>query len=141
MLALVYISVQTHILGNYGNGIVGAGYSIYIFLFYLSNAGIPVALSKLVSEELALGNYKNAQKIFKTASVLLLIFGVTASAIMALGAHMIANYIRMPDAYLMLACIVTDTSVYIDIVCISEVTSRDVPTWYLQHFPRFLSRH
>jgi len=102
VLALVYIPIQTHIIGNYGNGIVNAGYTIYTFMFFLSNAGIPAAISKLVSEQLTLGNYKNAQKIFKVSGVILLSFGTLAFAVLALGAHFFSNEISMPDAYLML---------------------------------------
>lgn len=102
ILALIYIPIQAYIMKDYGNGIVGAGYTIYIFIFYLSNAGIPSILSKLISEQMVLHHYKNCQKIFKIAGISLVLFGMISSIMMALGAHWISRQISQPEAYLMI---------------------------------------
>jgi stage V sporulation protein B len=100
VLALVYFPIQLYILGNVGNGIAGAGYNIYIFIFYLSNAGLLNVISKLVSEQIALNNYKNSQKIFKVAGLTLATSGMVFSIFMALGCREIAAINNMPKAYL-----------------------------------------
>jgi len=101
-LALAYLPIQTMIVGNYGNGIISAGYKIYILIFALSNAGVPVAVSKLISERTALGDFKGAQKIFRIAALILIILGVFFGSIMALGAGWISKQIEQPNATLML---------------------------------------
>ena len=53
-LGFVYRLPLTNMLGDEGNGIYGMGYYIYTFLLILSSAGLPAAISKLVSERLAL---------------------------------------------------------------------------------------
>ncbi|HEX3027632.1 MAG TPA: oligosaccharide flippase family protein, partial [Clostridia bacterium] len=63
VLSLVYVPLQTAIVGYSGNGMISSGYRIYIFMFSLSNAGLPIALSKLISESDAVGNYKGSKKI------------------------------------------------------------------------------
>jgi stage V sporulation protein B len=105
ILALIYVPIQLHIVGNYGNGIIGAGYKIYIFIYCLSNAGIPAAISKMVSEQIALGKFTNCQKILKTAGSILLIFGIVSSLFLALGAHWISQKIYQPDAYFMIVAL------------------------------------
>ena len=40
--------------GDRGNGIVAAGYQIYAMLLTISSIGVPNAISKLVSERIAL---------------------------------------------------------------------------------------
>ncbi|HEY5583254.1 MAG TPA: polysaccharide biosynthesis protein [Ruminiclostridium sp.] len=101
-LALAYLPIQTMIVGNYGNGIISAGYKIYILIFALSNAGVPVAVSKLISERTALGDFKGAQKIFRIAALILIVLGVFFGSIMALGAGWISKQIAQPNATLML---------------------------------------
>jgi stage V sporulation protein B len=102
-LALAYLPIQTMIVGNYGNGIINAGYKIYILIYALSNAGVPVAISKLVSERTALGDFRGAQKIVRIAGLILIILGVLFGSVMALGAGWIAKqFAQQPKATLML---------------------------------------
>jgi stage V sporulation protein B len=100
LLALVYLPIQTMVVADYGNGIISAGYKIYIFMFAVSNAGIPVAISKLVSEETAKGNYRDSQRILKVAGAMLFGLGILCSLSMALGAHWISQQVEVPEAYL-----------------------------------------
>ena len=59
-------------------------HTIYLYIcIYLTNAGIPVAISKMVSELIAVGNYKDAVRTFKIARFLLLILGLIMSLINA----------------------------------------------------------
>ena len=56
MLGLIYSLYLTNRpgLGDKGNGIVAAGYQIYAMLLTISSIGVPNAISKLVSERVAL---------------------------------------------------------------------------------------
>lgn len=102
ILAIVYLPFQTAILGDVGNGIVAKGYAIWTFLFSLSNAGLPNAISKLVAEQVAKKNYKAADKILKFSYWVLLAMGIIIGLIMSLGAKQLAILNDQPDAYLML---------------------------------------
>ena len=104
--SIIYVPVLTLIVGNYGNGIINSGYTIYILMYGLSNAGIPVAISKLVSERIALDDYMNSQRILKAASVIMITFGLVFGATLALSAHWISiHYCHEPKTYLMLLAI------------------------------------
>lgn len=76
LLSLLYLPFLLHILGgDEGFGIYYTAYQIYVFVYVLTNSGIPVAISKLISELTALKNYKDAVKSFKLARFILLIVG------------------------------------------------------------------
>lgn len=106
LFSVIYVPILTLIVGNYGNGIINSGYTIYILMYGLSNAGVPVAISKLVSERIALGDYRNSQRILKAAGVIMISFGFAFGVILALGAKWISiNYCHEPKAYLMLLAI------------------------------------
>ena len=56
LLGLIYTLYLTNRqgFGDKGNGIVAAGYQIYAMLLTISSIGVPNAISKLVSERVAM---------------------------------------------------------------------------------------
>ena len=76
LLSLLYVPFLSKILGIEGYGIYSSAYVIFVYMYVLTNAGIPVAISKMVSELIATGNYKDAVRTFKIARFLLLILGI-----------------------------------------------------------------
>ena len=57
------------------------------------------AIAKLVSEKVAVGDYRGAHKIFKIAFVTFGLIGFICSSILFLGANYIANYfLQIPEA-------------------------------------------
>jgi stage V sporulation protein B len=102
ILSLLYIPFLRIIIGDEGYGIYGASYQVYVFIFVLTNSGIPVAISKLVSELIAVKNYKDAVKSFKIARSILLIAGVVMSIMLLIFAGPFANAVHYKKAYLSL---------------------------------------
>ena len=85
--------------GDKGNAICGSGFQIYALLLTISSIGIPNAISKLVSEKVAVGNYKGAHKTFKIAFALFSSVGFGCSLILYLFAKPIANiWLQIPEA-------------------------------------------
>lgn len=82
LLSLLYIPFLKRIITLNGYGIYGASYKIYVWIYVLANSGIPVAISKLVSEYIALGHYRDAVKSFKIARFIMLILGFVMSLFM-----------------------------------------------------------
>lgn len=81
-------------------GIYNAAYTIYNWLFMLSTAGLPVAISKMVSESCAVGNMKEANRIFRIAKVLMFVLGLGGSLILFFGAELFSNLMSAPSAKL-----------------------------------------
>lgn len=88
--------------GDVGNGIYASGYQIYAMLLTISSIGVPNAISKLISERVAVDDYKGAHRIFKIALLTFGLIGLTGTLILFLGAGAIANSIEVPEAMLSL---------------------------------------
>ncbi len=73
IIGLLYRAPLTAIIGDEGNGYYGTAYNIYAIILMVSSYSVPSAISKLMAQRLALGEYRNAQRIFHCA----LIYGCT----------------------------------------------------------------
>ena len=100
LLAVLYVPVLTLILGNIGNGIYNAGYMMYLLVFVITNSGVPVAISKLVSEQIALSDYEASYKTLKVSGTVLLLTGTLTSILTAVFAKEFAAIIKWPEAYM-----------------------------------------
>ncbi len=101
ILGLIYSMYLTNRegFGDSGNAIYMSGYQVYALLLTLSSIGVPNAISKLVSEKLALGDRKGADRIFKIAFVAFAIIGFGGTLMLYLGASVIANsWLQIPEA-------------------------------------------
>ena len=85
--------------GDEGNAIYSAGFQIYALLLTLSSIGVPTAISKMVSEKTALGDYRGAHRIFKIAFATFAFIGFIGTLILFLGAGYIStNVLQIPEA-------------------------------------------
>lgn len=100
ILSLLYIPFLRVIIGDEGVGIQGAAMQMYLFVYVITNAGVPVAISKLISELTAVKNYKDAVKSFKIARLLLLLLGTIMSIIMMLFAYPLSKFMGFNKSYL-----------------------------------------
>ena len=108
LLGLVYNLYLTNKegFGDKGNGIVSASYQIYALLLTISSIGVPNAISKLVSERVAIGDHKGAHRIFKIAFATFAVIGLIGSLMLFLGAHLIAvKWLQIPDAEMTLVAL------------------------------------
>lgn len=79
MLFRIYIA---NALGSEGIGLYQLILSMYMLMVTLATSGIRVAVSKLISEELALRNYSNAKKVMRQSVGLSLFTGFAAAFIL-----------------------------------------------------------
>lgn len=100
LLGAVFRIPLTNWIGDDGMSYYGFAYSIYGALLVLSTAGIPVAISRMVSERIAVGEYKNAHKVFKVATSLLFGIGIVSFAACYFGGEWITEKLGNPDAAL-----------------------------------------
>lgn len=108
LLGLIYTLYLTNRqgFGDKGNGIVASGYQIYAMLLTISSIGVPNAISKLVSERIAVGDHKGGHRIFKIAFATFAIIGLIGSLLLFFGANMIANlWLQIPEAEMTLVAL------------------------------------
>ncbi|MCB6992682.1 polysaccharide biosynthesis protein [bacterium 210820-DFI.6.37] len=90
----------TNLIGDTGMASFIPAYNVYNFFLVFSTAGIPVAISKMVSENIAFGKYREAHRIFKLSRSLMLGIGALSFLITFSGAEAFANLISLPEAAL-----------------------------------------
>ena len=88
----------TNIIGNEGMGYFSAAYSIYSGLFVIATAGLPVAVSKMVSGASATGNYKEIKRIFHIVYIIFLAIGIIGSGVLFFGADTLATTTEYNDS-------------------------------------------
>jgi len=64
------------IIGDEGIGLYQMSYPIYSTLLAISTAGIPVAVSKLVAENVTASDYRGAMRVFRIALMILTLTGL-----------------------------------------------------------------
>ena len=89
VIGLLYRSPLGVVLGTVGLGYYGYANNVYVILLLISAYSIPMAVSKVVSERLALKQYRNAQKVFHGA----LLYAMIVGGVAALVAFFFGNYL------------------------------------------------
>lgn len=88
-----------NILGEEGKTYFDSAYQIYNVLLSISTAGLPLALSKLVSEAQARGRENEKRKLFSTAIWIFFALGLAGFAIMFFGTSWVAARLHNESAY------------------------------------------
>lgn len=79
-----------------GSGIFSNAYEMYIPLFTLATAGFPIAVSRLISESVTQGRYKDVRRIHKLSIPFFVIIGLLCFSIMFFGSFLYINVIHSP---------------------------------------------
>lgn len=99
LIGALYKIPLANILGETGNSYFNTAYNIYNVLLMVSTAGLPVALSKTISEADSLGRYNQVNKVFRVAMATFLVLGTISTLIMFCGAEFICtNLMNSPDS-------------------------------------------
>lgn len=94
------------IIGDQGYGYFVTAYDVYSVLLLVSTAGLPVAMSRMISQANALGHNNQVRRVYKTARMIFLGLGIVSSLFMVLGSNWLANEVLMqPNAAYAIACL------------------------------------
>lgn len=89
IIGFVYRIPMMNLLGTVGNGIYSVACNIYNIALTLSSYGLPLAVSKLVSERVAKKEYKNSFQIFRNSLIIAVIAGGITCALLFFGADIL----------------------------------------------------
>ena len=84
ILGAIYKIPLGNILGDEGYGYFSVAYNFYYVFLNMATAGMPVALSRMISEADTLGRPVQARKIFRVAWLTFAIFGLLLGLVMFL---------------------------------------------------------
>ena len=87
------------IIGEQGFGYFNTAYEIYNVLLMISTAGLPVAMSRMISQASSLGHYNQVRRIYNTARGIFLGLGITGTLLMTVFCRQLAAFQNQPDAW------------------------------------------
>ena len=93
ILGILYVIPFHAVIGEKGGALYGYAYTIYLLFMSLSTAGIPLAISKIVSEYQTLGYYNAKDRAFIIGKKVALLFGFICFLVLMLFAPFIAKWI------------------------------------------------
>jgi stage V sporulation protein B len=113
MIAIVIVKIigvlfkmpMTSMIGTVGRGYFNSAYEIYTPIFAVSMAGLPVAVSRMVAESVALKKYRQARAVFVTSKKVFIIVGIIGTLVLLAVAFPYAKYIANMKSLKAILCV------------------------------------
>jgi len=93
------------IIGDQGYGYFTTAYDIYAVLLMISTAGLPIAMSRMISQANSLGHANQVRQVYKTSRTIFLGLGIVSSLLMMVGCTWLADVLEQPDAWASILCL------------------------------------
>ncbi len=93
------------VIGDEGYSYFSSAYDIYTVLLLVSTAGLPVAMSRMISQASSLNDSAQARRVYNTSRALFLGIGAVSSALMLLFCKALAQSQEQPDAWMAIFCL------------------------------------
>ncbi len=87
------------VVGSVGAGYYSSAYEIYAFLYVISTAGLPIAISIMVSKSRAVGRLNESEKIYNTAFKFFATMGLVLTGLMLILSKQLASFMGAPETY------------------------------------------
>ena len=99
IIGAIYKIPLNAIIGKQGFSYYSTAYEIYNVLLMISTAGLPVAMSRMISQANSLGHSNRIRRIYKTSRAIFLTLGIAGSLLMTLFCRQLAEFQNQPDAW------------------------------------------
>ena len=99
VLGALYKIPLNAIIGEQGFGYFNTAYDIYNVLLMISTAGLPVAMSRMISQASSLHHYNQVRRIYRTARGIFLGLGIAGALLMTVFCRQLAQFQNQPDAW------------------------------------------
>lgn len=135
VIGLMFKIPMNHIVGDEGMGYYNSAYTFYTYLYMVSTAGLPTAISIMISDSRANRQVKQTKRIFHIAMLLFIVIGIISTMIMFFGSGLMSKAIGAePTKYSIMA--ISPTLLFI---CISSAL-RGYFQGYQQMVPTAISQ-
>lgn len=94
VIGLLYKIPLTNMIGEVGMGFFSAAYELYTPILSISMAGIPVAVAKMVSQDVALHKYNDVKRLYSISFKLFMLVGALGTLLVLLMAWPYSYYIN-----------------------------------------------
>ena len=93
------------VIGDEGYSYFSTAYDIYTVLLLISTAGLPVAMSRMISQATSLGNQSQIRRVYNSARALFFGIGAVSTLLMMLFCRQLAVALEQPDAWFAIVCL------------------------------------
>ena len=87
VIGMLFKIPMSDMLGSVGRGYFNSAYEIYTPIFAISMAGLPVAVSRMVAESVALEKFREARAVFNASKRVFIIVGAVGTAILLIATY------------------------------------------------------
>ena len=105
VIGAVYKLPLSEIIDDVGYSYFNTAYTIYTLMLTIATTGLPIAMSRMISQAYSLGQYNRARQIYKASRNIFLSLGMVCFLIMALFCKQLADAFRQPDAWFAILCL------------------------------------
>ena len=99
IIGAIYKIPLNAIIGKQGFSYYSTAYEIYNVLLMISTAGLPVAMSRMISQANSLGHTNRIRRIYSTSRAIFLTLGIAGSLLMTIFCRQLAQFQNQPDAW------------------------------------------
>ncbi len=117
IISMFYKIPLGNILGSSGYADFTAAFNIFNILLMISTAGIPVALSKMISQATALGRQREAHKVFRISFPFFMAIGILCSLVMFFAADTFAGLMNNSKSALSMRALAPSVALVCGLAC------------------------
>lgn len=93
LLGFAYQIALIRLIGAEGIGLFNMVYPLYVLALVVASAGIPVALARIVSEDLARHNFANVHRVFRVSLGLLAVSSLLLTLVLTFSARPLTHFL------------------------------------------------
>ena len=105
VIGAIYKIPLNRLLGKSGFGYFNTAYDIYAVLLMVSTTGLPVAMSRMISESRTLGRTRQIRQIYRVSLVVFLIIGLAGAGGMAILCHQLSSVMSQKESWFAILCL------------------------------------
>ncbi len=105
LIGAFYKIPMQSVIGESGYGYFMTAYDIYSVLLTISTAGLPVAMSRMISSAQAVGSNGQIRQIYKASLAVFLTIGIVGSGGMLLLCRQLAQFMNSPNSWASIAAL------------------------------------
>ncbi|WP_333870629.1 stage V sporulation protein B [Desulforamulus putei] len=107
IIGFIYQIVMIRLIKPEGIGLFNMVFPLYILVLVLATMGIPVAIAKLVAEEMAKNNVRGANRVFKISLSILILSSVIFTALLVMASPLLMKLVfPNPKVYYIFLCLI-----------------------------------
>ena len=105
VIGAIYKIPLKAIIGDVGYSYFNTAYDIYTLLLTIATAGLPIAMSRMISQAYSLGQYNRVRQIYRVSRNLYLGLGAICTLVMAVLCTWLAEIMGQPGAWTAILCL------------------------------------